>query len=116
MKVRLSDEARADLRRIGDFTARDSPQRAQEFVRELRRRAMQLGENPLAFPLVPRHEHSGIRRRVFRNYLIFYLVKAARCTSSTFCMVRKTTRLCCFPPGNPSGLGETRRIGAGRPM
>jgi plasmid stabilization system protein ParE len=33
---------------------------------------MQLADNPLAYPLVPRHEQSGIRRRVFRNYLIFY--------------------------------------------
>ena len=39
-------------------------------------RAMRLGDNPLAFPLVPRHEHGGIRRRVFGNYLIFYLVEA----------------------------------------
>jgi ParE toxin of type II toxin-antitoxin system, parDE len=37
---------------------------------------MQLGDNPLAFPLVPRHEHSGIRRRAFGNYLIFHLLEA----------------------------------------
>jgi toxin ParE1/3/4 len=75
VKVRFSDEALRDLRRIGDYIARDSPLRAREFVRGLRSRAMQLSENPLAFPLVPRHEHSGIRRRVFRNYLIFYLIE-----------------------------------------
>jgi plasmid stabilization system protein ParE len=71
VKVRFSDEARDDLRRIGDYIARESPVRARDFVRELRQRAMQLADNPLAFALVPRHEHSGIRRRVFRNYLIF---------------------------------------------
>jgi toxin ParE1/3/4 len=75
VKVRFSDEARNDLRRIGDYIARESPLRARDFVRELRQRAMQLGDNPLAFPLVPRHEHRGIRRRVFRNYLIFYQVQ-----------------------------------------
>ena len=76
MKVRFSDQALGDLRRIGDYIALDSPLRARDFVRELRERAMQLGGNPLAFPLVPRHEHSGIRRRVFRDYLIFYQVEA----------------------------------------
>ena len=75
MKVRFSEEALRDLRRIGDYIAKDSPLRGREFVSELRSRAMQLAENPLAFPLVPRYEHSGIRRRVFRSYLIFYLVE-----------------------------------------
>jgi addiction module RelE/StbE family toxin len=75
VKVRFSREARRDLRRIGDYIAQDSPLRARQFVRELRSRAMQLAENPLAFPLVPRHEHNGIRRRVFRDYLIFYLIE-----------------------------------------
>ena len=37
---------------------------------------MQLADSPLAFPLVPRHEHKGVRRRVFRGYLIFYRVEA----------------------------------------
>jgi plasmid stabilization system protein ParE len=38
---------------------------------------MRLADNPLAFPLVPRHEHKGFRRRVFRGYLIFYRVEAS---------------------------------------
>ena len=29
---------------------------------------------PQAFPLVPRFEHTGIRRRVHGNYLIFYRI------------------------------------------
>jgi hypothetical protein len=49
-----------------------------DFVHELRERAVQLGGNPLAFPLVPRHEHSGRRRRVFRDNLIFYQVRCGR--------------------------------------
>lgn len=75
MKVRLSEEARADLLRIGDHIAKDNPLRAREMVRELRIRATEIGGNPLLFPLVPRHERSGIRRRVFGNYLIFYLIE-----------------------------------------
>jgi len=76
MKVRFSDEALRDLRRIADHIARDSPLRARDFVHELRERALELADNPLAFPLVPRHKNKGIHRRVFRNYLIFYQVEA----------------------------------------
>jgi addiction module RelE/StbE family toxin len=76
VKVRFSDAALGDLRRIGDYIAQDSPLRARDFVLALRERAMQLADNPLAFPLIPRHEHRGFRRRVFRGYLIFYRVEA----------------------------------------
>jgi toxin ParE1/3/4 len=31
---------------------------------------------PKAFALVPRHEHTGVRRRPYRNYLIFYRIAA----------------------------------------
>jgi toxin ParE1/3/4 len=76
VKVRFSNEALGDLRRIGDYIAKDSPLRARNFLRKLRQRAIKLGDNPFAFPLISRHEHSGIRRRVFRKYLIFYVVEA----------------------------------------
>jgi toxin ParE1/3/4 len=39
---------------------------------------MGLGDVPLAFPLVPRHVESGIRRRPFGRYLIFYRVMPDR--------------------------------------
>jgi plasmid stabilization system protein ParE len=72
VKVRFSDAALNDLRRIGDYIAQDTPLRARDFVRALRERAAQVADNPLAFPLVPHHERSGIRCRVFRGCLIFY--------------------------------------------
>jgi toxin ParE1/3/4 len=75
VKVHFSDAARGDLRRIGDYIAKDSPSRAKDFVRALREGARQLADNPLAFPLVPRHEEKGFRRRVFRGYLIFFRVE-----------------------------------------
>jgi len=76
VKVRFSDAALNDLRRIGDYIAQDTPLRARDFVRALRERATQIADNPLAFPLVPHHERRGIRRRVFRGYLIFYRAEA----------------------------------------
>ncbi len=53
MRVRLSEEARADLLRIGDHIAKDNPLRAREMVRELRIRAMEIGDNPLLSRLFP---------------------------------------------------------------
>ena len=78
MKVVLSEAARAGLREIALFIARDNKQRARSFVRELQARAGELGEMPYAFPLVPRYESLGIRRRPFRDYLIFYRVEDDR--------------------------------------
>ena len=72
MIVPISAEAEADLESIGDDIARDNPTRAVSFVQELRAKCMDLSDMPDAFPLVPRYEHRGIRRRVHENYLIFY--------------------------------------------
>ncbi len=46
------------------------------FVQELREKCESLADAPRGYPLVPRHEHLGIRRRPFGNYLIFYRVGA----------------------------------------
>jgi plasmid stabilization system protein ParE len=32
----------------------------------------ELADAPHAYPLVPRYEHANIRRRPYRDYLIFY--------------------------------------------
>jgi plasmid stabilization system protein ParE len=76
VKVVFSDEARGDLQRIADHIAKDSPRRALVFVRKLRDQAQKLAHMPLAFAVLPRFEHKGIRRRVYRDYLIFYRVEA----------------------------------------
>jgi len=74
MKVVVSQAAEADLETIADWIAQDNPRRALSFVIELRDACMSLGHTPRAFPLVPRHEAHGIRRRVHGNYLIFYRI------------------------------------------
>jgi toxin ParE1/3/4 len=78
MKVVFSAQAKAGLREIALFIARDNKARALSFVRELREKAQQVGDMPRAFPLVPRYEHHGIRRRPFGNYLIFYRIEDNR--------------------------------------
>lgn len=74
MIVVLTNEAEAELEGIGDHIAKDNPLRAASFVRELWDRCQRLAATPEAFPLVPRYEHMGVRRRVHGNYLIFYRI------------------------------------------
>lgn len=74
MKVVLSSEAVADLRRIGQFIARDNPRRAASFVDQLRETAKRLAAFPQSFPLVPRYERDGIRRRSWKGYGILYSI------------------------------------------
>ncbi|WP_400769598.1 type II toxin-antitoxin system RelE/ParE family toxin [Methylosinus sporium] len=74
MIVVIATRAEADLERIGERIAEESPQRAVSFVRELREICEGLGDMPKRFPLAPRFERAGIRRRVHGNYLIFYRI------------------------------------------
>jgi toxin ParE1/3/4 len=78
MTVVVTDEAEADLEAIGDWIARDNPRRAATFVGELRRCCMELARAPRRNVLVPRYEHTGVRRRPYGNYLIFYRVIPGR--------------------------------------
>jgi toxin ParE1/3/4 len=70
MVVVVTGPAEADLEHI----AARNPVRALTFVRELRDKCEALADGQRACPLVPRHEHFGIRRRPHGDYLIFYRV------------------------------------------
>lgn len=72
MKVVFSPDADADLGSIFDHIARDDRQRAGTFIAELSQAAFDLERFPLAWPLVPRYEHFGFRRKVYKGYLIFF--------------------------------------------
>lgn len=74
MKVIFSARAREGLAEIGDFIAQDSPRQARIFVNKLRAKAIQIGRTPRAYPLLPHHKDRGIRRRAYKNYLIFYRI------------------------------------------
>lgn len=75
MIVHLTAEAEYDLETIGDYIARDNPARALSFLHELRLKCLGLADMPERFPLVPRYEAAGLRRRVHGDYLIFYKVE-----------------------------------------
>lgn len=78
MIVEFSREAESDIERIADYIARDNPHRALSFIQELRVKCETLAAMPTGFPLVPRYEQYGIRRRVHGAYLIFYRVYEGR--------------------------------------
>ncbi|WP_313809563.1 type II toxin-antitoxin system RelE/ParE family toxin [Sphingobium sp.] len=78
MIVHLSAEAEYDLETIGDYIARDNPERALSFLHELRSKCLGLADMPERFPLVPRYEATGMRRRVHGDYLIFFRVEVEK--------------------------------------
>jgi toxin ParE1/3/4 len=72
MIVRIAKEAETDLEAIGDHIASDNPVRALSFIRKIREACENLSSFPKRFPLVQRHEHSGLRKFSLGRYLIFY--------------------------------------------
>jgi toxin ParE1/3/4 len=64
-----------DLEKIGDWISQENNVRSQTFVEDLRCACDCLGDMPRAYPLIPRHPESGIRRKPFHSYLIFYWIK-----------------------------------------
>jgi plasmid stabilization system protein ParE len=74
MIVVITAAAEAELQSIGDWIAGDNPARALTFVQELRQHCESLINAPKGYALVPRYEHLGMRRRVYRDYLIFYRI------------------------------------------
>jgi toxin ParE1/3/4 len=49
---------------------------ALNVVHDLREKCLALANAPRGYPLMPRYEHHGIRRRPFGSYLIFYRVSS----------------------------------------
>ena len=74
MIVVVTAGAERDLEDIASYVAAQSPRSALMLIRELREKCESLADTPRGYPLVPRYEHKGIRRRPFGNYLIFYRV------------------------------------------
>lgn len=74
MRVLVSAEAERDLAAIADYIAADNPERAVNFLQEMREKCLGLSEMPERFPVVSRYESVGVRRRLHGRYLIFYRV------------------------------------------
>lgn len=78
MKITLSTRAMRDLQTIRSYIEPDNPARAISFIEELRNTVKRLADLPRAFPLVPRYEQHGIRRRSWKGYGILYSVEPDR--------------------------------------
>jgi toxin ParE1/3/4 len=78
MIVVITAAAEADLEAIGDWIAQDNPDRARTFVHELRQRCEGLAHAPRGCSLIPQYQRTGIRRRPYRDYLIFYRIVGER--------------------------------------
>lgn len=75
MKVMLSSRARRDHGGIRTYIEKDNPARATSFINALRDTARSLADMPRAFPMIPRYEQHGIRRRSYKGYGILYSVE-----------------------------------------
>lgn len=74
MTLVFSPKAAEDLEEIGDFIARDNPERTVSFVEEIEQHCDRVAEMPTAFPeradIAP-----GLRMAVHGNYLILYRIQ-----------------------------------------
>lgn len=50
MRCEIFPRAEVDLREIGDYIARDNPQRAENFIDELLTHSQQIARMPTAYP------------------------------------------------------------------
>ena len=75
-RVDISVEARLELIGVLDYLSGEvSAHAAVQLVDRLSGAIAELGDNALRYQLVPRHEMSGIRRRVVGSYNVYYVVR-----------------------------------------
>jgi len=70
-KVINKNIAECDIKRIGDYIAKDNPTRARSFIRELRMCISKLADFPERYQ-IDREVGDDIRRLTYRRYRIFY--------------------------------------------
>jgi toxin ParE1/3/4 len=73
-KVRITPEAEADLRSIGDYIARQAPDTARRFVRSLRAQIATLRKFPDRHGQAPEAELAGaeLRQMIHGMYRVLY--------------------------------------------
>lgn len=78
MKAVLTEAARTDLMEIAGHIGQDDLRAARRFTAALRSRAQAVGRNPRLYPLAEGLEAAGVRRRLYRGYLILYVERGSR--------------------------------------
>ena len=72
MRCIFSVRSEKDLEGIGDFIAKDNPQRAVSYVQELRAYCQKIAQTPKARRVVAHLEGRLLRKALFGNYQIYY--------------------------------------------
>ena len=75
MRVRISDAARADLKEIVDYIARDNPFAARRVRQALRDKIATLSDYPDRGRLIEAENDAELRRVVEGSFLVFYLIR-----------------------------------------
>jgi toxin ParE1/3/4 len=75
VNIVISEAAYGDLGKIGDWIARDNPERALTFTGELIDRCGELLPHPERFVEVRRYSGLSLRKRAYKGYLIFYWIQ-----------------------------------------
>jgi toxin ParE1/3/4 len=78
MKVKYSEAAKTDLKKISNWIAEENPLRAHSFVTELAATCEGLKHFPLSNQEVGLFQSKIVRRKVYGNYLIFYVVNTEK--------------------------------------
>ena len=74
MKIRLSPEAKADLKAIARWIHSDNSERARTFSNELRKACSSLSRYPARFPIAFVLDDQAVRKRAHGDYLILYRI------------------------------------------
>lgn len=74
MRLVFSRQAEADLEEIGDYIARDNPQRALGFLQELHAHCRRIADAPLAARERP-ELRKGLRSAPFQKYVVLFVVE-----------------------------------------
>ncbi len=78
MRVRITRPARGDIRQLFDHLKTEAGRRkAQEIVTEIRERCHGLSRMPERYQHLEGFEQIGLRRRVYRDYLLVYRILGA---------------------------------------
>ena len=75
MKVFITPAAEKDIGDIGNWINEENPRRAMTFMIELRGACDTIGDAPKGSIVVQRYVGHDIRRKPYRDYLIFYRIK-----------------------------------------
>ena len=76
--VTWTARARADLKAIHDYIAKDSPENAKRVVHEMRRKADTLEETPLIGRVVPELDDPDLREIPSYSWRILYQLRERR--------------------------------------